>query len=118
MGSIIDRDRLVKLLGMIGSDHDNEALQSARRAHEIVQRSGRTWDDVIHTEAEPKELELMFHELDRRIDRLRPSDQRLFLQARYSFFKNKLENDQVKMLRHFYNLHITSRSSDEEEIPF
>src|SRR5271166_5601548 len=41
------RDRLVKLLGMLGSDHEGERANAARMAHEHLQLAGLTWCDVI-----------------------------------------------------------------------
>jgi hypothetical protein len=40
-------DRLAKLLGMIGSHHDGEALAAARKAHQCLHQLGLTWRDVI-----------------------------------------------------------------------
>ena len=36
-------DRLAKLLGMIGSQHDGEALAAARKAHQCLHQLGLTW---------------------------------------------------------------------------
>lgn len=43
----LDRDRLAKLLGMMGSAHDGEALNAARMAHTLVRQAGMTWEDVL-----------------------------------------------------------------------
>lgn len=40
-------DRLIKLCGMFGSDHDGERATAARMADEIVRRRKLTWADVI-----------------------------------------------------------------------
>lgn len=42
-----DRETLAKLLGLVGSDHDGEALSAARKAHEMVRARGLTWQDVL-----------------------------------------------------------------------
>jgi hypothetical protein len=42
-----DADRLRKLLGMLGSAHDGEALNAARKVNELVRRNGVAWADVI-----------------------------------------------------------------------
>ena len=42
-------DRLVKLLGMVGSEHDGEALNAARLADKVVREAGLTWKDVLGT---------------------------------------------------------------------
>ncbi len=43
-------ERLVKLLGMVGSEHDGEALNAARMADKLVRDAGLTWATVIGTE--------------------------------------------------------------------
>ena len=42
-----DRERLARLLGMLGSDHAGERDNAARAAHRLVQQHGITWFDVI-----------------------------------------------------------------------
>jgi hypothetical protein len=49
----IDIRRLAKLLGMIGSAHDGEALNAARAANKLVRDCGLTWSDVIVSRALP-----------------------------------------------------------------
>jgi hypothetical protein len=43
----VERDRLARLLGMVGSVHDGEALAAARLADKLVRRCGLTWADVF-----------------------------------------------------------------------
>jgi hypothetical protein len=43
----LDRDRLARVLGMLGSAHDGEVAAAGRIAHEIVRSSGATWFDVV-----------------------------------------------------------------------
>jgi hypothetical protein len=40
-------DKLVKVLGMLGSAYDGEVAAAGRRAHSMLQAEGLTWDDVI-----------------------------------------------------------------------
>jgi hypothetical protein len=40
-------DKLVKVLGMLGSDHDGEVAAAGRRAHSMLKAEGLTWSDVI-----------------------------------------------------------------------
>lgn len=42
-----DRDKLVKVLRMFGSDHDGEVAAAARRAHSIMVTHSLDWDDLI-----------------------------------------------------------------------
>src|ERR1041384_7653752 len=43
----LDRERLVKLLGILGSAYDGEIINAARRADAMVRSSGLTWRDVV-----------------------------------------------------------------------
>jgi hypothetical protein len=40
-------DRLTKVLGLLGSNHDGEALAAGRKAHELVRGAGMTWGDLL-----------------------------------------------------------------------
>ena len=42
-----DRDKLIKVLRMLGSDHDGEVAAAARRAHHILKIHALDWDDLI-----------------------------------------------------------------------
>jgi hypothetical protein len=42
-----EADRLAKLCGMFGSDHDGERASAAAKADALVRQSGMTWRDVI-----------------------------------------------------------------------
>lgn len=42
-----DRDRLVKILRMFGSDHDGEVVAAARQAERLVKSRALDWDDLI-----------------------------------------------------------------------
>lgn len=46
-----ERDKLVKVLRMFGSDHDGEVAAAARRAHSIVKKHALDWDDLLMSEA-------------------------------------------------------------------
>jgi hypothetical protein len=48
-----DRERLARLLGMLGSDHQGERDNAARAAHRLVQLRGITWFDVVVTHPPP-----------------------------------------------------------------
>jgi hypothetical protein len=43
----VDRERLGKLLGMLGSDHDGEVAAAGRAAHRLIREAGLTWGDVL-----------------------------------------------------------------------
>jgi hypothetical protein len=40
-------DRLIKLLGMLGSVHDGERAAAGLKAHELIRRHGLTWSDIL-----------------------------------------------------------------------
>jgi hypothetical protein len=40
-------DKLVKVLGMLGSDHDGEVAAAGRRADAMIKGAGLSWGDVI-----------------------------------------------------------------------
>jgi hypothetical protein len=42
-----DHDKLVKILGMLGSSHDGEVLAAARKAEEERKRLNTSWDQLI-----------------------------------------------------------------------
>lgn len=43
----VDLVRLVRILGMLGSDHAGERANAALAAHRLVKRSGATWWDLL-----------------------------------------------------------------------
>jgi hypothetical protein len=47
-----DRERLARLLGMIGSAHDGEALNAARLADRLIRDRELTWFDVVTSAAD------------------------------------------------------------------
>ena len=51
--SSADRSMLAKVLGMLGSAHDGEVVNAARKAHQLVQERGATWPAVLGLDAVP-----------------------------------------------------------------
>lgn len=49
-----DRARLVKLLGMLGSDFDGERSSAGRMASDLIKKLGATWDNVIVNDEKPQ----------------------------------------------------------------
>src|SRR3954454_2454639 len=47
MSAEIDRARLAKLLGVLGSDHDGEIAAAGRAADRLVRQAGLRWPEVI-----------------------------------------------------------------------
>jgi hypothetical protein len=40
-------DRLAKICGMLGSDHEGERAAAGAKAHELIRSLGLTWHDII-----------------------------------------------------------------------
>src|SRR5215471_10819161 len=53
---LIDRDRLIKLLGLLGSDHNGEIASAGRMADALIREAGVTWADVIAPDTVQREL--------------------------------------------------------------
>lgn len=45
--SSADRSMLAKVLGMLGSSHDGEVVNAARKAHDLLKAKGATWPAVL-----------------------------------------------------------------------
>src|SRR5271166_1602608 len=43
----LDRDKLAKMLGMLGSRHDGEVTAAGRSAHTLLKDAGTTWTEVL-----------------------------------------------------------------------
>ena len=43
----LDREKLVKTLGMLGSDHDGEVAAAGRAADRLIREAGLRWPDII-----------------------------------------------------------------------
>lgn len=50
----IERDKLIKVLRMFGSDHDGEVAAAARRAHSMVKKHELDWDDLLMPVSPPR----------------------------------------------------------------
>jgi hypothetical protein len=55
-GVKVNKDLLIKCLGLLGSDQDGEVLAAARRAHKIVKDAGMTWELVLGGTVKPKAI--------------------------------------------------------------
>ncbi len=58
MGAKLDRVRLVKVLGMLGSRHDGEVLAAARLAQYMLGQAKMSWADLLNVKPgeEPEPL--------------------------------------------------------------
>src|SRR5215471_10842644 len=52
---LIDRERLIKLLGLLGSDHNGEIASAGRMADALIRDAGVTWADVISPDTVERE---------------------------------------------------------------
>jgi hypothetical protein len=53
---LIDRERLIKLLGRLGSAHNGEIAAAGRKADALIRDAGITWADTIAPETVQGEL--------------------------------------------------------------
>ena len=47
MTALVDLRRLTRVCGLLGSEHDGEALAAARQAEKIRKKLGLTWDELL-----------------------------------------------------------------------
>lgn len=47
MAAALDREKLARVLGMLGSDHDGEIAAAGRAAAALVRQAGLTWPDIL-----------------------------------------------------------------------
>jgi len=47
MNAALDRERLAKLLGMLGSTFDGEVVTAARQAEALRRKFGLTWGEIL-----------------------------------------------------------------------
>jgi hypothetical protein len=45
--SVVDREGLARLLGMLGSHHDGEVLTAGRMAHKLIREADTTWSELL-----------------------------------------------------------------------
>ena len=44
---VLDRDKLARMLGMLGSRHDGEVAAAGRSAHTLLKDAGTTWTEML-----------------------------------------------------------------------
>jgi hypothetical protein len=47
MSAPFDLDKFVRVIGLVGSAHDGEALTGARTAERLLRDGGLTWDELL-----------------------------------------------------------------------
>jgi hypothetical protein len=93
---LIDRERLIKLLGLLGSDHNGEIASAGRMADALIRDAGVTGADVIAPDAVQQELvgalRAVNEELREQVYRLLVQKKELQVRARASremFYKRR-----------------------------
>ncbi|MFL5254384.1 MAG: hypothetical protein ACJ8AI_16080 [Rhodopila sp.] len=51
MTALVDRQRLARVCGLLGSEHDGEALAAARQAEKLRKKVGLTWEELLVSSA-------------------------------------------------------------------
>ena len=54
MTALVDLQRLARVCGLLGSEHDGEALAAARQAEKIRKRMGLTWAELLVPSIRPR----------------------------------------------------------------
>ena len=76
----LDRDKLLKLLALLGSDQDGEVMAAARRIDAMLREADLSWDDLVPAASGKRWLQafefttLYFLELKRRISAERSAE--------------------------------------------
>jgi hypothetical protein len=58
MNAGLDRERLAKLLGLLGSEFDGEVAAAARQAERLRREAGLTWPEILTSAPPPALLEI------------------------------------------------------------
>ncbi|MBI3516654.1 MAG: hypothetical protein HY060_21695 [Proteobacteria bacterium] len=80
MATPLDRDKLLKLLALLGSDQEGEVLAAARRIDAMLREADRGWDEIVTVPSGRSWLQvfefstLYFLELKRRISAERSAE--------------------------------------------
>ena len=54
MTALVDRQRLARVCGLFGSEHDGEALAAARQAEKLRKKVGLTWEELLVPSPRPR----------------------------------------------------------------
>ncbi len=63
MTALVDRQRLARVCGLFGSDHDGEVLAAARQAEKIRKKLGLTWAELLVPPTRPRSADPPSEEL-------------------------------------------------------
>lgn len=105
-----DRERLVRILGLLGSDQPGERAAAALAAHRMLEAMGTTWSDLLAARAAtPKVVVQRVHEWD--------IDHRAAAEARIRQLRTTTENQerQIRSLRTRINT-LTERERQRREM--
>jgi hypothetical protein len=97
--NILDKDRLAKILGRLGSSFDGERAAAAAKADELIRAAGLTWTDVLYPPPEHPAIRSHIDAADQCLDAGVPlSDwDRAFLSSMERF--HRLSDRQYAFLR-------------------
>jgi hypothetical protein len=61
--ALVDLQRLARVCGLLGSEHDGEALAAARQAEKIRKKVGVTWEELLVPSIRPRSADPLPEEL-------------------------------------------------------
>ena len=72
-GTALDHEKLIRVLGMLGSDHPGERANAAAAADRMIREAGLRWPDIIQPKLAPpsrrqREFENLKEALDYTLD--------------------------------------------------
>ncbi len=97
----IDRDRLRKLLGMLGSGHDGEVLNAARLITDLLRNAGTSWASLLPDEAPAERPDGDLGKLDQLMRSEKVSDvmKLRFGDMRAALFRGRLSDADRRLIR-------------------
>lgn len=118
MAGSLDKEKFVKLLGLLTSNQDGEVLAAAKKSNEALKAAGLTWSEVFAFSDNPQ-FEGALAYVDARSAKLDAPTRETFNKIREKYFTNMVdekEQRRVVYLKKF--LEERAKYEKETEIPF
>lgn len=118
MSEAIDREKLIKLLGMLSSNHYGEVVSFAKKACDLLRSAGLTWADIV-TQPSSADIEDAIIFVDVRSGRLPGRDLEIFSEIREKFLSvaiDQSDRKRVLYLKRYIEERVNRES--EDRMPF